>query len=313
VETSTRLANLKGFIYHGVVAPIRNPYLPREYRETYRRGTPLGRTVESLLDPYLKKRDRNAFKKALRSTDVFIVGHPKSGNTWLAYMLAILFCSDRQHEVTMANVGRYVPCIHGRDADITKYGNLSNPRLFRNEYPVHPLLYPKTVYLLRDPRAVLVSYYHMYGVVRPNDPMSLDSFVDEYLAKGFLSNFEPLERWDRQVLAWHRRAQEGDRVLLVKYEDMVEDRKGVLEKVARFINVSPSVTRLAEAVERGAFAAMQKDEEAHGAESYLKIKDKRENFVRRGKTDGWKDEMNPVLATRVEREFGPMMKAAGYL
>ena len=309
----THLSSLKGVIYHGVVAPIRNPYLPREYRQTYSRGTRLGRIVESLLDPCLKSRDKNAFRRALRPSDVFIIGHPKSGNTWLAYMLAILFCSDRQHAVTMANVGHYIPCIHGRDADIAKHEKLPTPRFFRNEYPVHPVLYPKTIYLLRDPRAVLVSYYHMYGVVRPQAPLTLESFIDQYLVKGFLSNFEPLERWDRQVLTWHKRARDSDRILFVKYEDMVEDRKSVLEKVARFINVPPSDTRMAEAVERGSFAEMRKDEDAHGAESYLKIKDKRENFIRRGQTAGWKDEMSPKLAARIEKEFAAAMRAVGYL
>src|SRR5947208_1389964 len=83
------------------------------------------------------------FRASLRSSDVFLVGHPKSGNTWFAYMLAILLRGgDPEGRVTVANQGDVVPGIHGDDLDILRYRALLDPRVFRNEFPGLAHLYP---------------------------------------------------------------------------------------------------------------------------------------------------------------------------
>jgi len=304
------LGRVKRLINRAVVAPLRNPYMPVAYRYW---GEKPDWILESILDPYLKRRDRDTFKHYLRPMDVFVVGHPKSGNTWMAYMLAIIGQTDRTHHVTLANVGTYVPVVHGKDSWISKYEHLRNPRIFRNEYPVHPELYPRIIYLVRDPRAVLVSYYEMYCVVRPEALMTLNAFVEEYLEHGCVRKFEPLVRWDRQVLEWYTRAEHDDRILLVKYEDTVRDRRSVLERVACFCGIPYGESDLAIAVAQSSFEAMKKDEETHGAESYMKVKEKRGMFVRRGKTDGWKEEMDPTLIAEIESEFASVMKLVGYM
>lgn len=212
----------------------------------------------------------------------------------------------------MANVGSYVPVIHGQDSRIHKHEGLNSPRIFRNEYPVYPQLYPKTIYLVRDPRSVLVSYYQMYCIVNRKSPVSLRAFIGEYLDKGYIATFEPLVRWDLQVGDWCARAQSNPSVLIVRYEDMVKDRGLALERAAQFVGIPYTPTQFAAVVEQSSFSAMKKDEELHGAESYLNVKEKRGNFIRRGKTDGWKEEMEPDLIVRVEEAFAPVMNALGY-
>ena len=60
-----------------------------------------------------RARDRQVFINHLRADDVFVVGHPKSGNTWVAYMLALLSYPDRQDQVTLSNIEAYIPLIPG--------------------------------------------------------------------------------------------------------------------------------------------------------------------------------------------------------
>ena len=57
---------------------------------------------------------------------------------------------------------------------------------------------------------------------------------------------------------------------------------------------------------------MRKDEQEHGAESYPGKIGKRGRFIRRGKVDGWKDEMSPSLVQEIEKELGKTMKVLGY-
>jgi len=311
MHASELLHQVRYFLYREVKAPLIDPYKPPAYRRV--RGKMSGETLKSLLEPFKRNQDKALFEKHVRPTDIFLIGHPKSGNTWMAYMLAKVLQKQNMGNVTMASVGHFIPVIHGEDSSIRKFEHLQNPRIFRNEYPVHPELYPKTIYLLRDPRAALVSYYHMYCVVCPDAPMSLRSFVQEYLQDGHIKNFEALVRWDRQVLEWYARAQYNDRILLVKYEDMVKDRAGVLRAVLKFCGISCTESELVPVVEQSSFESMKRSEELHGAESYLGVKEKRGNFVRRGKIDGWKEEMEGDLSTQIREAFAPAMKAVGYL
>jgi sulfotransferase family protein len=262
-----------------------------------------------------RQRSKPLFQQHLRPTDVFMVGHPKSGNTWLAYMLAILLHKDRDHLITLANIGRYIPVIHTKDTLIAEYGGLPDPRMFRNEWPIYPDLYPKIIYLMRDPRSALVSLYHMYRTIFDDRSMTLEAFLEEYLLYSRIrkKKWPKLERWDRQVLDWAERAQHDERVILVKYEDMVENRQAVLEKVAAFAGIPFTEEDLLLATARGGFEAMRKDEEQHGAESYPGEIANRGRFIRRGEIDGWKQEMARHLSQRIEDEFTQAMKAAGYL
>jgi len=230
-------------------------------------------------------------------------------------MLAILTSHDRGARVTLANIKNYVPSVHGKDHRIAEYSDLPNPRIFRDEYPVHADLYPKTVYLIRDPRAVLVSLYHMYRI-ECNDPdMSMATFMDDYLHKhGCFQRWNRgLMRWDRQVGLWTERAAHDRRVLLIRYEQMVRDRCQVLEQVAKFAGITYDADQLQAVHNRSAFDAMQEEEDRYGSEAYSGAMATRGRFIRRGKVDGWKQELDAALVRRIEREFEPIMKATDYL
>jgi hypothetical protein len=259
------------------------------------------------------KERRSLFVRNLRSDDTFLVGHPKSGNTWLAYMLAVLVQNDRHDKINIANVGDYAPVVHVHDYAIAKYEHLPSPRVFRNEGPVYPDLYPKTIYIVRDPRAVLLSYYHhcVHDTGEAGWPMG--AFVDEMLEHGCIRRLEPtVVRWDRQVQNWTRRA-DTQAVKLVRYEDLKADRRAVLSELAAFMDYRCDDDLLDYAAARGDFNRMRSEEKAHGAESYAGEKGARGFFVRKGKVDSWREEMPAEAVARIEQAFAPTMKQLGYL
>jgi hypothetical protein len=257
---------------------------------------------------------RPAFERALRPTDVFLVGHPKSGNTWLAYLLAILLERDDPDRVDLVNVGRSIPFVHGRDHHIARYGDLPNPRVFRNEFPRYLDRYPRIIYLVRDPRAVLVSLWEMYRTMLGDRELSLDEFFDQYLAgNGLFRHWNSdLERWDHQVERALVAAEHDARIAVVRYEDLVADRAGTLDRVAAFAGIDATPERRARAVALGAFDAMQRLEDRAGAEAYLGRARGVGRFVRVGKVDGWRQELSPELALRITASFAPVMRRSGY-
>ncbi len=256
---------------------------------------------------------RPGFSRALRPSDTFLVGHPKSGNTWIAYMIAALR-QPAGADVTLANVGRYVPFVHGHDHRIARYDHLPDPRLFRNEYPRYADLYPRTIYLMRDPRSVMPSLWHMYRTMSGDERLPIESFVDQYLAANGVFRYwnSDLVRWDRQVGAAIATAATDPRILLCRYEDFIADRRGSLERAVRFLGVTPDEAALDRTAELGDFNAMRRLESRHGAEAYRGRASGRGYFVRKGQPAGWAAELTPSLVARLEAALGSVMDLAGY-
>lgn len=286
----------------------------RPFRRTTRVASGWIRTAKRSLGYYRARAllRRPAFRAALRESDCFLVGHPKSGNTWVAYMIAAFL--RRGDEVTLANVGRFVPFVHGHDYRIGRLAGLTEPRVFRNEYPLYPDLYPRTLYLMRDPRSVIPSLWHMYRTMTGDERLTLDRFVDDYLAGTGIFRWwnSELVRWDRQVGAAIARTRDDARFHLCRYEGLSDDRRGSLERIIRFLGVEPDPAALARASDLGGFDAMRDLERVHGAEAYRGRAVGRGAFVREGRTDGWKRELSPALIARIESELGPVMDRAGY-
>lgn len=301
---------LKRWIRREVVDPFRVPHRPPAYEARFPRKR--SGVLHSALAPYRRWRDRRAFPRLVRSTDIFVVGHPKSGNTWTAYMLGVARSHVSGGEVTMANLSRHVPFFHGEDGAIRMHEDLADPRIFRNEWPIYPEHYPKTIYLIRDPRAVLVSYYHMFRTLFDGEPSTLDAFVREYLEHGEIRRFEPLVRWDRQVESWIQRARTNHRVLLLRYEDMLADRVSTVRRMVEFAEMPCGPEGVERATERGAFKSMKADEARNGAEVYEAVAEGRGSFIRKGKADAWKEELSPGLVRVVEAELGRVMELVGY-
>ena len=254
------------------------------------------------------------FSQALRETDVFLVGHPKSGNTWLAYLLALVLFPKQADQITLANLRRFVPDASGRDHVIAKYQPLPNPRTFRNHQPLYPKRYHRIIYVIRDPRSVLVSLWHHYRVARKDTTTRVEELVDEYLTNDrFDVWMHNLDRWDHHVTRFTLPPTATSSLLLVKYEDLVRNRRQQLDRLVEFLNIETTPESLSSADERGSFEAMRHAEERHGVEHFRKMRSSGEPFVRSGQIDGWQEELSPATADRIERSLRPVMEQFGYL
>lgn len=258
------------------------------------------------------RKKEKQFSENLRESDIFLVGHPKSGNTWTAYMLAIAAGRDYENRINLANIGEFVPTIHNRDTRIEKYAHLESPRIFRNEGPLFPGLYPKTIYIARDPRAVLLSYYHHCVHDTGNGQWPIEDFVDEMLEHGCIRNIEPyLIRWDLQVDDWLNRAKKQP-VFIVRYEDLKRDQKGTLAKMLDFAGLDYDTDLMDYIIQRTVFSNMRKEEETYGAESFPGEKGSKGYFVRKGKIDSWKEEMPSETVRNIEKKFRSAMEKLDY-
>jgi hypothetical protein len=226
--------------------------------------------------------------------DVFVVGFPKSGNTWCQYLIAGLLCGLDTSRCPDRLIQDIVPDVHGRHA----YKRYTKPVFFKSHALPQPD-YRRVIYLLRDGRDAMVSYYHYYhSLVRPLEFLPLVREAPDLPA-----------RWHEHVEAWMANPHRAD-FLLVKYEDLKQEPVRELRRMAEFAGLKPEDSALAAAVGNAGFEKQQRREKALGWDDPAWPKDRA--FVRRGVVGSFKDEMPPEALAEFLREAGPTLAKHGY-
>ena len=98
---------------------------------------------------------RRAPQIAVHDADVFIVSYPRSGNTWIRFLLANLLAP---HEtITFRNIENFVPDLHKSAAVLD---NWPGHRYIKSHHRCYDR-YPRFLYLYRDGRDAVVSCYSL--------------------------------------------------------------------------------------------------------------------------------------------------------
>lgn len=178
-----------------------------------------------------------------RRCDVFLVSFPKSGRTWLRMMLGHAlqtrfgFPERRLMFATKAGIDRpgmpRILATHDDDPQVKRAQRVfSDKRAYRDR---------KVIFLIRDPRDLLVSYY-FHRSKRTTGDFRFEGDLDDFLSvdAGIVESLVAFYN------AWARQREVPNGFLLVRYEDMHADPAGQLRRVLDFIG--------AEGVDDGAIA-----------------------------------------------------------
>lgn len=237
--------------------------------------------------------------------DIFLVSFPKSGNTWTRFLLANLRFPNEP--ATWANIDRLIPDPTGttkRDFD-----RMPRPRIIKSHECFDPR-YPRVVYIVRDPRDVVVSQYHYHRKIKKiADDSPIETFVRRFLA----GETCPHGSWGQNVATWLYTSERDPRFLMLRYEDMVADTPRELRKIVAFLNFKTTPEQIAQAVERSSADQMRRMEKAQTKEHGL-VKGSRKDlsFVRAAGSGGWRKDLPMPMVEKIEAAWGPVMRHLGY-
>lgn len=264
----------------------------------------LGRIADVALDRHPAGRNLTVLPG-----DVFVVSYPKSGNTWTRFLLGNLIYEDEP--VTFANVESRLPSLYVHsDRKLRRL-----PRILKSHDCFDPR-YKTIIYIVRDPRDVVVSAYHYaikLGVVSETYP--IDEFVPALLDGSFESGLLVNPRWGSwydNVASWLA-MQHNRKLLLLRYEDMLDDPQRELVRVADFLGLEATPERLARAIRLSSADHMRELEKMQAAEWSL-TKDTRPDmaFVRKARAGTWRSELPPRAVSEIEAAWGSLMRTLGY-
>jgi Sulfotransferase domain len=237
--------------------------------------------------------------------DTFVVSYPKSGNTWVRFLLANLIYP--RETVGFANINRLVPAPGVSSKRFLR--NLPRPRILKSHEPFDAR-FRKVIYLVRDPRDVAVSEYHFNLKKQYIDSnVSLEEFVERFIAGGTSS----YGSWWEHAASWIAARHGNPTFLLVRYEDLLADSIGETAKITEFLGIRAGTERLNAAIERSSAERMRKLEKSQ-SHLFSSTKDTRQDipFVRTAKSGGWRSSLPEPLVERIEMEWGSLMVYLGY-
>ena len=237
--------------------------------------------------------------------DIFLVSFPKSGNTWTRFLLANLRFPDEP--ASWANINRLIPDPTGtskRDFD-----RMPRPRIIKSHECFDPR-YPRVVYIVRDPRDVVVSQYHYHRKIRKVED---DSPIEKFVARFLAGETCPHGSWGQNISTWLYTSEGSPRFLLLRYEDLVADTARELAKVVAFLKFSATPEQIAQAVERSSADRMRQLEKKQPDKNELMKGSRKDlSFVRAAGSGGWRSDLPAPMVARIEEAWGPLMQHLGY-
>jgi len=237
--------------------------------------------------------------------DVFLVSYPRSGNTWVRFIIGSLIAG---FEIDWKNLELGIPDIYrNTDKELLKIGR---PRVIKSHHPYDEKYY-KVIYLVRDVRDVIISYhnYHLKFKQRNYQIKSIDEFINEFIN----GNLDDFGNWAENVSSWiDNKDKVKNGFLLVKYEDLRKDTFNCIKNILSFINIDKSDDIINEAIKWSSFNNMKKMESVQkDADLFIKSNQKI-SFMRSGKSDDWKNILNNHQKEKINDYYGEILKNLEY-
>jgi estrone sulfotransferase len=210
---------------------------------------------------------------AIYDDDLFIVSYPKSGNTWLRFIVAYLK-QGLEKEIQMSELEQIVPDVYVSKGIIN---SRRTDRIIKTHAPFFKY-YPKMIYIYRDYRDVLVSYYHYRTGVGEFKGTFSEFLRSEFIIGHFGSWSNHIEQ------AFKTKKERPGNVLILKYEDQLLNFVGSAKAINAFCNFNrvDDYTTL-EKLTR--FETLKKNELDHGS-AFMELS--QAHFFREGKYGNWR-------------------------
>lgn len=270
---------------------------------------------------------------------LWLASYPKSGNTWMRAFLHNLihdkggpFDVGQLHKSALMDAAReHYVAVTGRDHNALSADDVAllRPRVQAmmaasrpgtvmvkthsaltmlsgrpSHDPDHTL---GSIYIVRDPRDVAVSYADHLGI-------SLNSVITSMAVRdartdatqGGVAEF--IGSWSQNVAGWT--AQPPETVLTVRYEDMLAKPKVTFGKVVAFLQLDSNPGMVRKAIENTSFRKLARQEERLG---FAERSPSQQKFFRRGRAGGWRAILTPQQTDRLLGDHHDAMGRFGYL
>jgi alcohol sulfotransferase len=255
-----------------------------------------------------------------RTTGVYFVGYPKTGNTWTRFLVGRYFervCGLPEPPLfdSYDGLGRCQracqgPGMHFTHAPLEWSSQTATDLSPRNV--LDPFRRSAVVLIVRYPLDVLVSSYMQQ---RHRTDEGYDAGLEAFMEDPVFG----LDKLLRFHQIWATARERPRPIRLLRYEDLHADAPDTIRGVLSFVGVEPDEAAVAEAVERSSFSSMRRLElsgappryRSSGLEVFATGDPHQPDalHVRKGTVGGYRDELDDETAATLEARVAEGMPA----
>ena len=269
---------------------------------------PISQLLYGLKKYKLKSIISNIF--SIYVSDYVIVSFQKCGKTWLRMMLSKVLSEkfnikkiklDLQYMTLFKKGAPNILISHG--GSIKDNNNINFQKIFKNK---------KIIFLVRDPRDIVVSLYHGSRTRdKTYDGGNISTFIGDGNS-GFSKIINFMNAWANDLQNRNR-----DNYIIIKYENLKKDAARELRRIFNFMELDIEDHYLHEAVNYGSFDNMRKLEVQQEIKDYRmlpgNLNDPNSFRTRKGKIGSHKEELSIEDIGYINQEMLNLNPFFGYL
>ena len=250
-------------------------------------------------------------------TGLLIIGHPKSGNTWLKVMLSRLYqLRFNLPESTLINTDE----LARRNSAIPRLAATNGYYSYEGEVgkalavnaPDSSLRHKPMVFIARNPIDIAVSWYFQFTRRQSRHKQELiNHFIDHPINRHTVEMWEFVRHSDiglpfliDYLNTWERNAVALDRAIVLHYEELRTETAVFLGRVAAHMGETFSDEEIEQAVNWASFDNLRQMESKgmfrQGGMALRNPNDPNSFKVRRGKIGGYRDYFNAAQTEELE-------------
>lgn len=274
----------------------------------------------------------NTHRIRYSKNDILLTMFPKSGSTWLSECIYLIVNSYKYEQAAKESIEFRFPQIDSPSHDVIELiiGQYSNTcqRLIKASIPPNLLIgssgdindgiesteHPRVISIFRNPRDVLVSFFHHCKTVKHYDiELTFDEFFNTFISGAIPCG--PIATMYNETIAYHRKNPTTS--LMITYEDMKQNLRGQIRRICRFLNKPEPANEdsWAELLDHLSVDRMRQNLTINRHDwTQLGLRNKNGfEFVRKGQVNDWKnffnEEQSRIFDQEITNRLDPELRA----